>query len=652
MRFDIAIFLLVCSPLLIFGQLLSPIQTIVDDHEDNITNCGKFLLNIVQGNSQQGPDISGMCDFFRVRILTPDTNARELHCSIIGSSIINCDLRNFIGDVNLLRKFFTESETSISTVYYILGVLQKLPNEIAVVLGKEDIIEDSTDILNNILKGYKKYTENLDSVSKNHEDFRMDKMAYAFAVADQLLSYDIKNSLYAKLFVKYLGGDILHSIDNFEDYVLNISLFLRSYFSLVTYPKEPMDIPLPINTMIYNLGIIGIQNINNSLVLSELLLTTQILSRKGIFYIQGFFHNKNLHFMFCLLNGESMKDLNISMVGTQLEVVKKANTCEYELQISNKDERDIIIEKILNKEIKIEVSSKLLKLQQLSIPIASYNKSNFDNIKISKIQVSTSNFINISKPNFDIEYMKSDSLKPYSFIIKALLSSDIKMEALLMYQQLIAIKIEALKPITIGTPKTKIYPMIFTDKYQTIIDINKNNFLCTSRNFRVSLVYGSLSSEIGGTLSESKFKHLFNLDIEDSSNTEFLNKHCNFSIHPEMIDLYTKPEIKYNFSEPKKLPGMSLPLITSLSMVLFAILFLFSKWRRLIKELNIEHKLISRFNFTAILSIVFLVLSILIVVLYWLSLDIFQFSYIFIPSIVSFLVLFKMSLNNLDFMAL
>ncbi|OII77530.1 hypothetical protein cand_016900 [Cryptosporidium andersoni] len=651
MRFDITIFLLVCFPLLIFGQLLSPIQTITNDHEDSITNCGKFLLNIVQRNSQQGPDISAMCDFFRIKVLTPDTNARELHCSIIGSSIINCDLRNFIGDANLLRKFFTESDTSISTVYYILGILQKLPNEIALVLGKEDIIEDSTDILNNILKGYKKYTENLDSTSKNNY-FRMDKMAYAFAVADQLLSYDVRNSLYVKLFVKYLEGDILHSIDNFEDYIFSTSLFLRSYFSLVTYPKEPMDIPLPINTMIYNLGIIGIQNINNNLVLSELLLTTHILSRKGIFYIQGFFHNKNLHFMFCLINGEPMKDLHISIVGAKLEVVRKANTCEYELQISNEDERDIIIEKILNKEIKIEVSSKLLKLQQLSIPIVNYNKSNFDNVKISKIQVSTSNFINISKSNLDIKYMKNDSLRPYSFIIKALLSSDIKMEALLMYQHLMAIKIEALEPIKIGTPKTKIYPMMFTNKYQAIIDISKDNFLCTSRNFQVSLVYGSLSSEIGGTLSESKFKHLFNLDIEDSSNTEFLNKHCNFSIHPEMIDLYTKPEIKYNFSEPKKVPGILLPLITSLSMVLFAIFFLFSKWRRLIKELNIENKLTLRINFTAILSIVFLVLSILIVVLYWLSLDIFQFSYTFIPSIVSFLVLFKISLNNSDFMAL
>ncbi|KAH7648359.1 hypothetical protein FG379_000283 [Cryptosporidium bovis] len=647
MKFSIksfVIFIYLMTPL-VKPQLLSTIHDVRLNVLENVGSCDSLLFRLLSINQILKNDSNFLCNTFKFKIQKVDTPLSELSCSIYGSTLIECDVKNSIVSAEMLKQHFMKSNRpTMRDLYYISTILTNLPSDIASVLGKDDIIDDTNELINDEISKIKK--------SKNIL-IDYDDISYLFGTISQLYKIGNKNTGHIKLLTSILEWENKFEVNNIlslESYVLYFSLITRAYFYLKR-PTNFADVPISIHQMVLSLSKANIKDIRNISILNEYIITRKLLTESGLHIIQGFISNEDskiCSFTFCDANGKIINELELSVKDNSYSSYVTINnipkTCEYELILKNKENNQEITNKIindLNKNLfKIKVLGKSIISKETVIPILNVNNNIQSNKKLllTNKKIYLGKGIQVKDKNNNgllLEY--NNNIQMFKMVI--VLDTNIKyFDYYSIFNYAGFLEVKALKPLdTIGTRSINLIAAIIDkNSFKFFIDLTKDKFICSSSEFSIRFLLNSISRENEDNLYE------FNTNIIIYKNeSAIFDKLCPFKIHPNMAKYYPKEEIIYKFKEPRKLPGPLFPYLFSI-IILFFTFLLFKTWNKIIKSDKFK------FNFSVmnLLTFVSLVISFSIILCYWHSLDIFQFAYIFTPNIILFFVLLRFSLNK------
>ncbi|KAH8739947.1 hypothetical protein FG386_001060 [Cryptosporidium ryanae] len=634
-------------PLLIRGQLLSTIHDVKINVLENVGSCDSLLFRLLSLNQIHKNDTNFLCNTFKFKIQKVDTPLTELSCSIFASALIDCDIKNSISSAELLKQHFMKSnKPKMKDLYYLSIILTNLPSDIATVLGKEEILDDINEIINDEISKLQK----LKSTLLDYND-----ISYLFGTISQLYKMGNKSTNYIKILTSILEWENKFEINNIlslESYVLYFSLLTRAYF----YLKRPAiftDVPMSIHQMMNSLSKTNINDIKSIDIVNEYIITRKLLTESGLHIIQGFISkndkNKISSFTFCDANGKIIDGLELSVqnnnYSSYISIKNIPKTCEYELILNNRENSKVITQitdDLIINLFKIKISAKSIISKETVIPILNVN----NNIQLNKNLILTnkkfylSNGIEMKNQGMNemiIEY--NENIQTHKMAI--ILETNIKyFDYYSMFNYLAFLEIKALEPLdTIGTRTINLISAIKEkNTFKFFIDLTKDKLICSSSEFSIRFLLNNISNESENTDNLYEFKT--NIIVNKNESTVF-EKLCPFKIHPNMAKYYPKDEIIYKFKEPRKLPGPLFPYLFSI-IILFFIVLLFQTWNKIVRN----EKFKFNFSILKLLTFISLIISFSIILCYWYSLNIFQFAYIFTPNIIIFFILLRFSLNK------
>lgn len=650
------------------SQLISILPEVPGDITQGIGTCDALLLKLLATNYISKSETSSLCSIFRNKIQRVDTPLNDLNCSIFGSILIQCDLKSAISSSEILRQYFMRpTKPSMKELYYLTTILSNLPLEISTVLGKDDIIEDSNEIINDNLSILMK--DMLRNIPVN-----LTEISFLFGSVSQLIRMGSRNMQHLKALNSILDWQNkslrFQPVVDLDAFLLNFSLLSKAYFFLKT-PTDFDDIPFSLQQMAYSVSRIKIRDIKNLPVLNEYIITRKLFIDSGVYLIQGFLHhspsqskNKELAatVMFCRLDGLPFENLSLNLTKSDSFKLKNLpNSCEYQLYYHNGDGNQTAPAADLSKAKddylsdsipKLKISSRFILAREAGIPI--FNKRSSSRFEVTKARVFLGEKLSVGRSqvrDVDTQYIKG--LDGFKFALELqtnLESFDIGT----IYQHFTAFEVTAVPPFkTIGTRTIKLIPAIIEGgSLKLYLDLTSDEFVCSSPEFSVKLIIGNSFPNTDSTGQSSSRREEAILSIvlaagQGSNDPQSLGKLCPHKIHPKIAGFYPKEEMTYKFKEPRQLPGPFFPY--SFSALIFSMLFFIVPiWNKL---LNIDQGL-STFRSVPLVKLATfasLAASLFIILCYWHALNIFQFLYIFIPAVFIFFVLLKLSLRGSTF---
>lgn len=637
------------------NQFINILPEVPSDITQEIGTCDALLLKLLATNHIPKSETNSLCSIFRNKIQKVDTPLNDLSCSIFGSVLVQCDLRLAITSSEILRQYFMKSnKPNMKELYYLTTILSNLPQEISSVLGKDDIIEDSNEIINDKLSIIKKQVSSNQPIDYN-------ELSFLFGSISQLIRLGSRNTQHLKVMNTILDWQNknlkFYPVIDLDTFVLNFSLLSKAYFFL-RRPTDFEDIPLILQQMAYSISRIKVRDVKSLAVLNEYIITRKLFIDSGIYLIQGFQNNspqntdeKLATILFCKLDGSPFENVSLELSKSDaFKLISIPNTCEYQLFYSNQTEL-VSLKKVkddLNSFIpKLKISSRSILAREAKIPILNKKSSKFEVTKATlflgeKLALGASKIKNI-----DAHYNKS--LDNFQFALDLQTNVDIfRFET--VYQYFTAFEIKALPPYkTIGTRTIKLISTIIErNSLRLYLDLTNDDFLCSSSEFTLKLIIGSPLTSGPSDRSNSNQEILSILINSNSEDRSALSKLCPHKIHPKIAGFYPKEEISYKFKEPRKLPGPLLPYSFSI-LILSSLFIIFPIWNKLSKIDQGIFTFTKNVPLIKLATFIFLAISLFIILCYWHTLNIFQFTYIFTPVICIFFILLKFSLRNFTY---
>lgn len=638
-------------------QFVNILPEVPSDITQEIGTCDALLLKLLATNYVPKSETNSLCNIFRNKIQRIDTPLNDLNCSIFGSILVQCDLKLAITSSEILRQYFMKStKPTLKELYYLTTILSNLPQEISSVLGRDDIIEDSNEIINDKLSIIKK------QISSN-QILDYEEISFLFGSISQLIRLGSRNVQHLKMMntILELQNKNLkfYPIVDLDTFVLNFSLLSRAYFFL-RRPVDFEDIPLSLQQMAYSISRIKLRDIKSLTVLNEYIVTRRLFIDSGIYLIQGFQNTnpKNIDenlatVIFCRLDGSPIENLSLDLSNTNtFKLVGIPNTCEYQLfyNIANQTE-PFNLEKVKNDFSnsipKLKISSRSVLAREANIPILNKKSSNFE---ITRATIYIGEKLTLGKSqvkDINTHYMKT--LDSFQFSLELQTSLEI-LNFETVYQYFTAFEIKALTPYkTIGTRTIKLIPAIIEkNNLKLYLDLTNDDFICSSLEFSIRIIIGNPLKNESSNSSNSNQEILSIMINDERNDTSALSKLCPYKIHPKIADFYPKEEISYKFKEPRKLPGPILPYGFSI-LILLSLFKIIPIWNKLSKMDQGFFIFINNVPFIKVATFISLAISLFIILCYWHTLNIFQFMYIFTPAICIFFVLLKLSLRNFNY---
>ncbi|KAH8582377.1 uncharacterized protein ELE39_003156 [Cryptosporidium sp. chipmunk genotype I] len=640
------------------NQFINILPEVPSDITQEIGTCDALLLKLLATNYIPKAETNSLCSIFRSKIQKLDTPLNDLNCSIFGSILVQCDLKLAITSSEILRQYFMKSNRpSVKELYYLTTILSNLPQEISSVLGKDDIIEDSNEIINDKLSIIKK------QISSN-QPIDYEEISFLFGSISQLIRLGSRNVQHLKIMntiLEWQNKNLkFYPILDLDTFVLNFSLLSKAYFFL-RRPTDFEDIPLSLQQIAYSISRIKLRDIKSLAVLNEYIVTRRLFIDSGIYLIQGFQHTnpqsideKLATIMFCRLDGSPFENLSLDLSNTNtFKLIGIPNTCEYQLFYSNITNRTepFSLEKVksdLSNSIpKLKISSRSILAREAKIPILNKRSPEFE---VARANIFLGEKLALGKSQIkDINTHYKKTLDSFQLALELQTSLEI-LNFETVYQYFTAFEIKALPPYkTIGTRTIKLIPTIIEkNSLKLFLDLKNDEFICSSLEFALRLIIGNpLGNE--PTNHSDSHREILSIVINDNLNdTSALSKLCPYKIHPKIAGFYPKEEISYTFKEPRKLPGPLLPY--GFSILIFLSLFkIFPTWNKLAKVDQGLFTFINKAPFVKLATFISLAISLFIILCYWHTLNIFQFTYTFTPAICIFFVLLKLSLRNFNY---
>ncbi|OII75164.1 uncharacterized protein cubi_03180 [Cryptosporidium ubiquitum] len=638
------------------NQFINILPEVPSDITQEIGTCDALLLKLLATNYIPKSETNSYCSIFRNKIQKLDTPLNELSCSIFGSVLVQCDLRLAITSSEILRQYYMRSnKPNIKELYYLTTILSNLPQEISSVLGRDDIIEDSNEIINDKLSKIKK------QISTN-QPIDFEETSFLFGAISQLIRLGSRNSQHLKTMNTILEWQSKNSkfypVIDLDTFVLNFSLLSKAYFFL-RRPTDFEDIPILLQQMAYSISRIKVRDIKNLAVLNEYIITRRLFIDSGTYLIQGFQHTnpRDIHeklatVLFCRLDGSPFENISLELLNSDtFKLISVPNTCEYQLFYNNNQTEPINLEKVKNDLAnsipKLKISSRSILAREAKIPILNKESSKFEVTK-ANIFLGEKLALGMSKiKNIDTHYNRN--LDNFQFALDLQTNLEVfKFET--VYQYFTAFEIKALPPYkTIGTRTIKLIPTIIEgNSLKLFMDLTNDDFLCSSSEFTLKLIVGNPLASEPSNLANPNQEILSILINNNSTDTSVLSKLCPYKIHPKLAGFFPKEEISYTFKEPRKLPGPLLPYSFSI-LILSSLFIIFPIWNKLSKVDQGFTTFTNNVPLIKLATFISLAISLFIILCYWHTLNIFQFTYIFTPAVCIFFILLKLSLRNFTY---
>ncbi|KAJ1614322.1 hypothetical protein OJ252_680 [Cryptosporidium canis] len=627
------------------GQLICTLPEVPGDITQEIGTCDALLLKLLATNYIPKAETGSLCSIFRNKIQKLDSPLNDLNCSVFGSILIQCDLKSAITSSEILRQYFMRhTKPSMRELYYLTTILSNLPPEIGTVLGRDDIVEDSNEIINDKLGLIKKQIS-------NHQPLDISEISFLFGSISQLVRLGSRNPQHLKALNSILdsrdAGLSFHPVVDLDTFLLNFSLLSKAYFFLKA-PTDFDDIPLSLQQMAYSVSRIKIREVKNLAVLNEYIVTRKLFMDSGVYLIQGY---QNLHpdrsheevatILFCRPDGSPFENLALDLAKSdafKLEGIP--NTCEYRL-LRNRQDPDQDQGGPVSQIPKLRISSRFIPAREARVPILDKPGPSF---AIVKARIFLGDKLALGRSEIkDLESQQSRLLDGFQISVE--LQTDLEtLNIETIYRHFTAFEIKALSPRkTVGTRSIKLVPAVVEgNRLKLYLDLTSDEFICSSSEFSLRLVVGSSSTSKAFNTEIASIRSL-----GDSNDASSLKKLCPNKIHPKLEGFYPKEEIAYTFKEPRKLPGPLLPYCFSI-LIFSSLGLIFPIWNKLS---NVDQGISTFKNVPLVKMATFgsLAISLLIILCYWHSLNIFQFAYAFTPAVCIFLVLLKISLRNFKY---
>lgn len=646
------------------SQLINILPEVPSDITQEIGTCDALLLKLLASNYIPKSETNSLCSIFRNKIQKVDTPLNDLNCSVFGSILIQCDLKLAITSSDILRQYFMRpTKPNMKELYLLTTIMSNFPQEISTVLGKDDIIEDSNEIINDKLSILKK------DISRN-QLVDLTEISYLFGSVSQLVRMGSRNMQHLKALnsiLDYQNKSLrFHPVVDLDTFLLNFSLLSKAYFFLKT-PTDFEDIPLSLQQMAYSVSRIKIREVKNLAVLNEYIITRKLFIDSGVYLIQGFLQHPQPEsrepaatVVFCRLDGSPFENISLDLIKSDVfKLEHVSDTCEYQLVYQNGTSNQTAPAIDLGKDgrlsgsvPKLKISSRFILAREAGIPMLNQQQSS-SKFEVTGASIFLGEKLSLGQSqvrDVDVQYRKS--LDDFQFALELQTSLE-TFDIGTIYKHFTAFEITAVPPFrTMGTRTVKFIPAIIErGSLKLYLNLASDEFVCSSSEFSLKLIIGGSSSNAAlsptGSRQEEAILSIVLTAGQSSEDAQSIGKLCPHKVHPKVAGFYPKEEMAYKFKEPRKLPGPLFPYSFS-ALIFSTLLFIIPRWNKL-SRVDQGLSTFKSVPLVKMASFVSLAASLFIILCYWHTLNIFQFVYIFTPVVCVFFILLKLSLRRSTF---